>query len=204
MAKETKLTPEQSKLVEDNYRLIYSFLTKYNLPESEWYDLCAIGLVRAAMDYKEDKGAFSTLAYMYMFNNMRNELVQIERHFPENLSIDHEYESYKDGETYTLLDIYGSDIDIEDEVVSNIYVEEMKRFFNENLKKANHRKVIELIFDGKSKEEAAKEVGVSREAIDQAIDRIYLKCVRELDLYHINHGKRRKKIIDRYCIKERR
>ena len=147
-------------------------------------------------------GAFSTLAYMYMFNNMRNELIQIERHFPENLSIDYEYESYKDGEPYTILDLYGSDINIEDEVVSDIYVEEMKRFFNENLKKANHRKVIELIFDGKSKEEAAKEVGVSREAIDQAIDRIYLKCVRELDLYHINHGKRRKKIIDRYCIKE--
>ena len=197
MAKENKLTPEQSKLVEENHQLIYGFLTKYKLPESEWYDLCAIGLIRAAMDYNKDKGAFSTLAYMYMFNNMRNELIQIERHFPENLSIDYEYESYKDGEPYTILDLYGSDINIEDEVVSDIYVEEMKRFFNENLKKANHKKVIELIFDGKSKEEAAKEVGVSREAIDQAIDRIYLKCVKELDLYHINHGKRRKKIIEK-------
>lgn len=199
-----KLTPEQSKLVEDNHQLIYGFLTKYKLPAEEWYDLCAIGLVRAALDYNEDKGAFSTLAYIYMFNEMRSELVHRERYFPDNLSIDNEYEHFKDGETYTFLDICGSDINVENDVVSSIYVEEMRRFFNENLKQDNHKQVIELIFQGKGKDEAAKEVGVSREAVDQAIDKIYLKCVRKLDLYHINHGKRRKKIIEKSGIKERR
>lgn len=197
MTKETKLTPEQAKFVEDNHSLIYSFLHKYKLPEDEWYDLCAIGLIKAAIAYEPEKGEFYSLAYTYMFKDMRNELMHRTRYFPENLSIDHEYENFKDGETYTILDLYGSDINIEDDVVSNIYIEEMRQFFNENLKIDKHKKVIELIFEGKGKDEAAKEVGVSREAVDQAIDRIYLKCVKELDLYYIKHGKRRKKIIEK-------
>lgn len=190
-----KLTQEQAKFVEDNHGLIYSFLHKYKLPEDEWYDLCAIGLIKAVRDYNPEISKFSVLAYKYMFYDMTKELAHKEIYFPENLSIDENYG--EDDEPCTLLDFYGYDAKIEDNVVSQIYIDEMKNFFNENLKQDNHKKVIELIFEGKGKDEAAAEVGVSREAVDQAIDRIYLKCVKELDLYHINHGKRRKKIIER-------
>lgn len=192
----TKLTPEQSKLVEDNHQLIYSFIHKNKLNIDDWYDICALALVRAAKAYEPDKGEFSTLTYTYMRNEMIREFKRNDLHFPETLSLDHEYENNKDGDVYTLANLFEANDDVEGEVVSRVYIEEMKKFFDENLKKDNHKKVIDLIFQGMTKDEASKEVGISRERFDQVIDNMYLKCVRKLDLYYINHGKRRKKLLD--------
>lgn len=174
-----KLTQEQSKLVEENHKLIYGFLTKYKLPEDEWYDLCAIGLIKAAQLYESGKGEFSTLAYKYMFNDMRVELMHRNRYFPEILSTDLEYEN-EDGGTYTMLDMCKSDINIENDIITRFYINEIKNFFDENLKKDTHKKIIELIlFKDKDKYEASKEVGISRQAFEQGIKRISKKYKRK-------------------------
>lgn len=61
-----KLTADQSKLVQDNHNLIYSFAHKYHLDLDEWYDVLALGLCKAALQYDSERSAFSTYAYCCM------------------------------------------------------------------------------------------------------------------------------------------
>ena len=68
------LSPEQQKLVEDNHNLIYSFAHSRRLKLEQYYDVLAICLCNAACDYEKNKGEFSTLAYKYMENGVRNEI----------------------------------------------------------------------------------------------------------------------------------
>lgn len=49
----SKLTPEQQEFAEANHNLIYSYLIKYRLPYEEYYDLVAIGYVKAVQIYCE-------------------------------------------------------------------------------------------------------------------------------------------------------
>ena len=66
------LTPEQVRMVEENHNLIYGFMHKNNLCE-EMYSIAAIGLCRAAATFDKDNGAaFSSYAYVCMFNECRN------------------------------------------------------------------------------------------------------------------------------------
>lgn len=66
------MTPEQRKLVEDNYKLIYAGYNKYrrtdidrDLMQAEFgYALCC-----AAITYDESKGSFSGWAFWYFFNH---------------------------------------------------------------------------------------------------------------------------------------
>jgi len=68
-----KLNEEQQKLVEDNYKLIYFFLKKYNLDNEDWYDIAAIGLCKAAKAYKPGATKFSTYAMVVMLNEIKIE-----------------------------------------------------------------------------------------------------------------------------------
>lgn len=196
-----KLTQEQSKFVEDNHGLIYSFIHKYKLDIDEWYDLCAIGLIKAVQAYDSEKGSFSTLAYKCMFNEMTKELVYKTRHYPETLSIDLEYHSDK-GDPFTLLDVYDNhDTKIEDIVLDNVYLNELKIFFYDNLRTDKQKKVIELLFDGKDKDCALKEAGLTSEAFSQAIDKIYKKYVRRFGSENTKNSKRKQKILNQSQIK---
>lgn len=74
MSRKAKLTTEQYKLIEENYKLVYSFVHKhgkfYNLPNCDFDDLVSIaslGLIKAAQTFKQDKNIkFSTYAYHIM------------------------------------------------------------------------------------------------------------------------------------------
>ena len=63
-----KLTEEQKKLVEDNHKLIYSFIIKRNLSIDEWYDVLAYALCKAAATFNPEKAKFSTYVMKCMFN----------------------------------------------------------------------------------------------------------------------------------------
>lgn len=76
----SKLTPEQQEFAEANHIRIYYHLHKHNLPIDEYYDLAAIGFVKAVKLYftREDlqKYAFSTVfvksAYGVISDDMRS------------------------------------------------------------------------------------------------------------------------------------
>lgn len=80
-----QLTKEQSKLVEENHNLIYDFAYKSNILNiDDWYGILATGLCKAAKYYDKDKGAFSTL----VFKCMENELCDVMRRYDKSIQKD--------------------------------------------------------------------------------------------------------------------
>lgn len=75
------MTEKQKKLVSDNHGLIYMFLQEQNLPVEEYYDLAAIGLCKAAIEFNIGSSDFPSFAWNYM-NNAVTEEVEREK-FPE-------------------------------------------------------------------------------------------------------------------------
>lgn len=55
-----KLTEEQQRIVEENYKLIFWYANMKHLNLEEWYDLLAIELCYAVMKHKVEKGSLST------------------------------------------------------------------------------------------------------------------------------------------------
>lgn len=66
-----KITDEQRKLVEENHNLIYSFLYSNQFSLEEHYDVAAIGLCNAAINFNPNKGySFTTYAYKVMMSKI--------------------------------------------------------------------------------------------------------------------------------------
>lgn len=69
------LNDQQRKLVEENERLIYSFLHKNHLDISEYYGCAAEGLCKAAYTFDPSKGfTFATFAYVVMKNQFLHDM----------------------------------------------------------------------------------------------------------------------------------
>lgn len=158
-----KLTDEQRQLVTDNHNLIYGFLNKYHLPDYDWYDVAAIGLVNAAMTYNGST-AFSTYAYKCMFNEMRNELIYRDRHQKEDLSLDYEYSNDK-GESYTMADMIVADSDFTEMINANHDIRKLVTFLGSRLRNDSQRKQFKLLCRGVPPMEIAKMCGVSRQQV---------------------------------------
>lgn len=65
------LNQEEREFAKENHALIYSFLNYYKLPETEYYDICAIAYLKAVKDYHREPGLrekyrFSTIAFKKM------------------------------------------------------------------------------------------------------------------------------------------
>ena len=80
------LTDEERELVTNNHKLIYSYLNKFHL-SNEYYDLCAIGLCRAAHFYKPENGKFSVFAFACMSNTIRMEWRKVQRQVQTTVSL---------------------------------------------------------------------------------------------------------------------
>lgn len=80
------LTDEERELVTNNHNLIYSYLNKFHLSD-DYYDLCAIGLCRAAHFYKPENGKFSVFAFTCMSNTIRMEWRKIQRQVHTTVSL---------------------------------------------------------------------------------------------------------------------
>ena len=98
------LTDAQRKLVEENHNLIYSFMKSRNLACPDFYDICAIGLCKAAQKYQPEKHTFAYYAYCSMAKEVRYVFVHSYRQkcVPRNAkvsfdnSLDHTVKSYDD------------------------------------------------------------------------------------------------------------
>lgn len=72
-----RLNSYQQKLVEENHKLIYWYMNKYNLSNEDtvdWYGILAEQLCRAAYYYDEERGKFSTLVYTFFSNKVQHVL----------------------------------------------------------------------------------------------------------------------------------
>ena len=68
--KQSALSRQQVKFAEKNHRLVYTFLAKQHLDPDEYYDLAAVGYLRAVMRYCSHaylrRFSFSTVAFRAM------------------------------------------------------------------------------------------------------------------------------------------
>lgn len=127
---------DRDKLILDNINLIYYVLKQYGLYKNkdEYYDICMIGLCKAANFFDESKGyTFCT----YGVSCIRTELLGHLRKEKNNKRI----ANYKtisldttvcenEGKEITLLDTLSSDINIEEEIINK----EQQELFIEALK----------------------------------------------------------------------
>lgn len=78
-----ELNEEQRTFAEEHHNLIYSFLYYYRMDEREYYDIAAIGYLRAAQNYCErvelQQYSFSTIAFRSMFCEIGNSRRKVKR-----------------------------------------------------------------------------------------------------------------------------
>lgn len=180
------LTKEQQAMVENNHQLIYWFLNKEKLSIEDFYDIVAIGLCKAAIDFDESKGfKFSTLAYRYMRNEVGIYLRSINAKGRAGnnhiISLDTTY--FDEEEKIPLIDTI-SENDF-DSLIENLADNNCNRKYENmainrlgtldlSLFTEKQSKVIKLLYKGLNKSEVAKILGCSKQNIDS-----YLKNIRK-------------------------
>ena len=110
------MTKEQKNLVIENHNLIYYFIHKYNLSIEDYYDVCAIGLCKAALTFNKDKGyKFSTYAGMVILNSIKMEFrkFQNKKCIKDVLSLN----STEKYENICLADVCTTGLDSYDEII---------------------------------------------------------------------------------------
>lgn len=128
-----KLTTEQAKLVEDNYRLIYYVINKMGVSigeDEDWYGIAACGLCKAAQTYNPNAGfTFSTYAIKVMCNEMKmafRKCVSKSR-VPRDLVSSYNQQVATDADVDSeFIDIMASSENVEYKVLSKLAIERTK------------------------------------------------------------------------------
>lgn len=184
-------------LILNNVNLIYYVLKQYGLYKDldEYYDICMIGLVKAANTFNESKGyTFST----YGISCIRSELFGYLRKQTNNKrkanynTISLEIAVYKenDGKEINLIDTLPSKVNIEEEIIAN----EEKELLEEALKILNDKELLVISYmfgingyDEMKQKDIATILGIKQGSVSRigkrAINKIkyYLKVNRGVD-----------------------
>lgn len=97
------MTKEQEQLVTDNHNLIYFFLNKWGKileysDMTDYYDICAIGLCKAAITYDSSKDVkFATYAGVCIENEIKIELRNRKKYSAPVYSLDMTFNNTSDG-----------------------------------------------------------------------------------------------------------
>ena len=169
-----RLTIEQQEMVSKNHNLIYSLANKRNIDLDDFYGVLAIGLCRAAMFYDESKGAFSTFAFACMMNEYKSELATMNKQsaipYDKLLYLDNFAKRVSDSsnERLNFADIIPDrKTQIENGVINKIT---FKKTFDKL--KPSHKRVVEMLIDGKRQTDIAEELGISRQAVCERVRKI--------------------------------
>ena len=174
------LSAEQRKLVEDNHNLIYGFIHRHNLPVDEYYGVLAIGLCKAAHNFKIGKCTFGTYAE-YMFKHELYVARYYDNKQPKTVNtIVIQADSEDEGNEFNLLDKVAVTEDTKDtvcdEVVKDIIIEEFKSKLPDI-----KRKIFDLLIQEKKKKDIAEICGISKGRLSQIVTSIKNDFRRYLD-----------------------
>lgn len=157
-----RLNDEQRQFVAENHNLIYSFLNSNKLDVEEWYDLAAIGLCKAAINYNGEIAKFSTFAYKCMWNQVHIEMRKqyAIRRADDNavLYYDAMFECSDDGDEVTFLSLI-PDLKYDTGKQATIRMALYELFNKANDKE---RTVLELLYRGYKQGEIARYLGHSQ------------------------------------------
>lgn len=144
---------DQTKLIEDNMKLVYFTVNKYyprHIADEDVIQVGMIGLINAAQMYDESKGAFSTYACKCIRNEINKEFMARKKQIP-TLSLDYEYRGGEDSESFTLIDTLLGDTD-----VTYVDLDSVSAQLN-----SMGKKVLDLSLAGLSSKEISKELGIT-------------------------------------------
>lgn len=173
-----ELTPEQSTLVGDNIRLVYSFAQRHRfppIPNEEIISDLYMAICRAAWTFDASKANFST----YAFNGMHLRRRQMWKEYeklkkrPKKISIDRTFNKNDDGNWLSLL----AQEDQEDTT------NEDKEFIHHHMKglSLRHQMILRWWMKGNSKKAIARKLEVSTQRIDQIINYCITKMQKSVE-----------------------
>ena len=154
------MTEEQKKLVEDNHNLIYFTIHKYNLDIEEYYDIFALALCRAAINYDPNKGTtFSTYAVSAMKGDFLHNIRKSKAKRRSGTCVSINEEIYNDGnnDLITLEDTLSNRLDAFDESILLDFTKLSDRL----------RRILWLSYSGYTQNEIADIFGVSQAQINR-------------------------------------
>lgn len=164
------MTEVQEKLVSENHNLIYSFLKERGLEVEEFYDVAAIGLCSAAIDFDNSVAAFSTFAYSRMWR----EVAKVVRHEntikcrPEGGLVYYQQEIVDDrGHTVSWIDLMPSNDNVEKEVLNKVILEGLRDELSER-----DRSIIYLVSQGFTQSQVARAVCIAQPHVSRVIRRV--------------------------------
>ena len=168
----------------ENHNLIYSFLKSKNLTIDDYYDIAAIGLVKAAQTFQEEKSSkFSSYAYFVMWNEIKNE-------WRKNSAQHRETQKYlvsynqniknnsEDGKIIFLDCLPNINCSVENEIIIKTVVEN----FVKKIKNPNHKKIFYMHISGYKQREIAEEFNVTPSNISRIINKLLKQLKKELDI----------------------
>lgn len=181
---ETTPLIDRKKLAEENHNLIYWFCRKKHLDIEEWYDIIAIGYMKGINSYDETLGVkLST----YLTRTMKNEYLLVLRnkkyakYIPDDeiLSLDFEYKSDEDKESYNVLNfIVNENSFFENNVCLEI---DIKKAFSEiKIPKRNYEIFLRRL-QGDTLEKVGSDFGITRERVRIICKDIGRKLKHKLD-----------------------
>lgn len=169
----TKLTNEQRKLVEDNHDLIYGFLNKKELDIDKYYDIMALELCNASINYDSFKGKFSTFVYKCMDNRLKKTIYSENRQCrkPPNGILSYDKECVmnifdKIDESYINLIIADNKNTIDDIVIGMDY------YNFKNKLKDREKIIMQYLESGYNRTQIGKMMGRTPQAIDSSVRKI--------------------------------
>ena len=174
------LTDEQRKLVEDNIRLAYEFVHRkgftYGYEFEDAVQIALLGLIHAAMTFKESKSKFSTYAFLAMQSQFNMEYRRIKRQKESgiiNISLNEPIIENKE------LSVEDTVVERQDSIENIETIITIKNIYEKLDDK--EKQVIDMVFYAKEKEASqkniAKKLGVSQSFVSRTLKKFreYLK-----------------------------
>lgn len=196
MNTQQKLTSEQQKLALDNRGLVYSTFArkiqmtrKIKQSQDDILQEGFCGLLKAARTFNDNKGyTFSTYATQCIYNEMMQFIRKLQNSRVTN-SLDAPIAKAKDdNDDICLMDVIPSDDwqNLDDQIDCEIMLE----FIHEisNVLPSDMKQVLDDILSGKNRYEIAKELCLTRQAIDKKV-KILIRKMNHIYQFHFLLGK---------------
>lgn len=165
------MTKEQEQLVTDNHNLIYHIINKCGLSTEEYYDVCAIGLCKAASTYDSSKDVkFATYAGVCIENQIKLELRNKKKYYASVYSLDRTFNNTSDGT---------GEISYMENITTGLSAyDEILPYQLDKVLNAREYKLVALVLQGYTQVEIGNIIGISQTMVSRMFSKIKQKLLK--------------------------
>lgn len=170
------MTKEQEQLVTDNHNLIYFFLNKWGKileysDMTDYYDICAIGLCKAAITYDSSKDVkFATYAGICIENEIKIELRNRKKYSAPVYSLDMTFNNTSDGT---------GEIAFRENLTTGLSAyDEILPYQLDKVLNAREYKLVALILQDYTQIEIGNIIGISQAQVSKMFSKIKQKLLK--------------------------